>query len=167
MYVSTKFDINPLGILSRNVWKDQKVWLTVGFFCCVWPWNVIPLKNYRASLLCYFKLCASFHSHQWINSLGPQVAIWRGSARPAFLEVAIWQPPLAARIWRAPPHGNKNIGATYRNVTSNIVHSYLFTLQKSVLFLFYHPIKMKLRSVVGWNLKHWPDLTCPIFHKLT
>ena len=28
----------------------------------------MTLKNNRALLLCYFKLCASFHSHQWIQS---------------------------------------------------------------------------------------------------
>ena len=35
-------------------------------FCCVWPWNLtdITLKNNKAPVLCYFKLCASFHSHQ-------------------------------------------------------------------------------------------------------
>ena len=36
-------------------------------FCPVWPWNLTDdLKNNRAPLLCCFKLCASFHSHQWI-----------------------------------------------------------------------------------------------------
>ena len=35
-------------------------------FCLVWPWNLIDaLKNNRAPLLCYCKLCASFHSHLW------------------------------------------------------------------------------------------------------
>ena len=102
-----------------------------------------------------------------VNSLGLPFAIWCGNARPAFPEVAIWQPPLAAHIWRAPPHGDKNIGATHRDVTSNILHSYLLTSQKSVLFPFYHPIKMKLTSVVRWNRKHYPDLTWPILHKLT
>ena len=28
-----------------------------------WPW-----KNKRAHRLCWFKLCASFHSHQWIKT---------------------------------------------------------------------------------------------------
>ena len=102
-----------------------------------------------------------------INSLGPPLAIWRGNARPACPAVAMWRPWLTAHIWRAPPHGNINIEATQRDVPSNIVHSYLLTSQKSVLFLFYHPIKMKLASVVGWNRKHWPDLTQPILHKLT
>ena len=41
-----------------------------------WPWKTIghletwqmTLKNNRAPLLCYFKLCASFRSHQWIQT---------------------------------------------------------------------------------------------------
>ena len=36
----------------------------------------MTLKN-RAPLLCYFKLCASFHSHQWIQS---GVTVWRQSS---------------------------------------------------------------------------------------
>ena len=28
----------------------------------------MTLKNYRASLLCYFKLCAAFHSHWWVQT---------------------------------------------------------------------------------------------------
>ena len=27
----------------------------------------MTLKNNRASVLCYFKLCASFHTHWWIQ----------------------------------------------------------------------------------------------------
>ena len=38
-------------------------------FCPVWPWNlIVTLKINRAPFLCYFKLCASFHSHQWIQT---------------------------------------------------------------------------------------------------
>ena len=38
-------------------------------FCPVWPWNWwMTLKNNRAPLLCCFKLCASFHSHWWIQT---------------------------------------------------------------------------------------------------
>ena len=38
-------------------------------FCPVWPyiWRM-TLKNNRAPLLCCFKLCASFHSHWWIQT---------------------------------------------------------------------------------------------------
>ena len=36
-------------------------------FWLVWPWNLMDdfVKNNRAPILCCFKLCASFHSHQW------------------------------------------------------------------------------------------------------
>ena len=38
-------------------------------FLAVWPWNWrMTLKNNRAPLLCYFKLCAAFCSHWWIQT---------------------------------------------------------------------------------------------------
>ena len=38
-------------------------------FRAVWPWNLTDdLKNNRAPLQCYFKLCASFCSHWWIQT---------------------------------------------------------------------------------------------------
>ena len=38
-------------------------------FCPVWPWNLTDdLENNRAPVLCCFKLCASFYSHQWIQT---------------------------------------------------------------------------------------------------
>ena len=38
-------------------------------FRAVWPWHLtMTLKNNRAPILCYFKLCASFHSHWWIQT---------------------------------------------------------------------------------------------------
>ena len=34
-------------------------------FCPAWPWHLMDdLKNNKAPLLCYFKLCASFYSHR-------------------------------------------------------------------------------------------------------
>ena len=38
----------------------------------------MTLKNYRAPLLCYFKLYASFHSHRWIQAgeTVPKRPIW-------------------------------------------------------------------------------------------
>ena len=38
----------------------------------------MTLKNNRASLLCYFKLCASFHSHRWIQT---GVTVWKRPIR--------------------------------------------------------------------------------------
>ena len=38
-------------------------------FRAVWPWNLtMTLRNNRAPLQCYFKLCASFCSHWWIQT---------------------------------------------------------------------------------------------------
>ena len=38
-------------------------------FLAVWPCCLMDdLKNNRATLLCYFKLCASFRSHWWIQT---------------------------------------------------------------------------------------------------
>ena len=38
-------------------------------FWAVWPGNLTDdLENNRAPLLCYFKLCASFRSHWWIQT---------------------------------------------------------------------------------------------------
>ena len=38
-------------------------------FCPMWLWNLTnDLKNNKAPLLCCFKFCASFHSHQWIQT---------------------------------------------------------------------------------------------------
>ena len=39
-------------------------------FRAVWPWNLMDdlEKNNRAPLQCYFKLCASFCSHWWIQT---------------------------------------------------------------------------------------------------
>ena len=54
-----------LKLQSRNAQFGSKS----AIFCPVWPWNLrMPLKNNRAPLLCCFKLCASFHSHQWIQT---------------------------------------------------------------------------------------------------
>ena len=38
-------------------------------FFIPWPWNLMDdLAKNRAPFLCCFKLCASFHSHQWIQT---------------------------------------------------------------------------------------------------
>ena len=36
-------------------------------FRAMWPWN-LTFKTNRSPLLCYFKLCASFCSHWWIQT---------------------------------------------------------------------------------------------------
>ena len=45
--------------------------------CDLEIWQM-TLKNNMASLLCCFKLCASFHSHRWIQT---KVTVWKRSIR--------------------------------------------------------------------------------------
>ena len=53
-----------LELQSRNA---QFRWKSMFFVCDLEIWQM-TLKNNRAPLLCYFKLCASYHSHLWIQT---------------------------------------------------------------------------------------------------
>ena len=60
--------------------RKRTIWVKIGdfFVSCDkkiggWPW-----KNNRAPLLCYFKLCASFYSHWWIQT---GVTVWKRPIR--------------------------------------------------------------------------------------
>ena len=50
---------------SRN---DQFGSKSMFSFSVVLPWNLTDDLENRAPLLCYFKLCASFRSHWWIQT---------------------------------------------------------------------------------------------------
>ena len=53
----------------------------------------MTFKNNRAPLLCYFKLCAAFHSHWWIQT-GVTVRkrpVWVNSAILAPCDLGIWR----------------------------------------------------------------------------
>ena len=50
--------------------RKCQIWVKIGDFfvqCDLEIWQM-TFKSSRASLLCYFKLCASFHSHQSIQT---------------------------------------------------------------------------------------------------
>ena len=48
---------NPTQIRSKS-----------SIFSATWPWNLVDgLENNRESLPCPWKLCVSYHSHQWIQ----------------------------------------------------------------------------------------------------
>ena len=58
-----------LELQSRNAQFGSKSTI----FCPVWPWNLTDdLENNRTPLLCYFMICAPFHSHLW-NQTGVTV----------------------------------------------------------------------------------------------
>ena len=54
-----------LELQSRNTQSGSNSTIILA----VWPWNLTEdLENNRAPLLFYFKLCASFRSHWWIQT---------------------------------------------------------------------------------------------------
>ena len=75
----------------------------------------ITLKNNRASLLCCFKLCATFHSHQWIQT---GVTVWK---RPIWVKIDDFfsRVTLQYDLWPW-----KTIGHLYY-ATSSFVHHFV------------------------------------------
>ena len=56
------------------------------------------------------------------------------------------QPPLVTRIWQVPPNGNRNIGATHRNIASNI-YSYLLITEIRTVSVFIIQSKWSLHRL--------------------
>ena len=49
--------------------RKRSIRVKLAIFCPMWPWNLTDdLEKNRAPLLYCFKHCASFHSHQWIQT---------------------------------------------------------------------------------------------------
>ena len=61
--------------------------------CDLEIWRM-TLQNNRAPLLCYFKLCAAFHSHWWIQT---GVTVWK---RPIWVKFRWYLEPCDLEIWR-------------------------------------------------------------------
>ena len=61
----------------------------------------MTLKNNRAPLLCYFKLCASFHSH-WYIQTGVTVR-----KRPIWVKIDDFFEPCDLEIWRMTFKNNR------------------------------------------------------------
>ena len=71
-------------------------------FRAVWPWNLTDdLENNRAPLLCYFKLCASFRNHWWIQT-GVRVR-----KRPIWVKFDAFLEPCDLEIWRMTFKNNR------------------------------------------------------------
>ena len=72
------------GVTVRKRWIPVKIGNFV-VLCDIEIWRM-ALKNYRAPLLCWIKLCASFHSHQWIQ---PRVTVRK---RPIWVKIYVFCP---------------------------------------------------------------------------
>ena len=91
------FQIHRWIQIGVTVWK-RSIRVKIGYFVVPFDLEIwwMTLKNKRAPLLCYIKLCASFQSHLWIQT---EVTVWKPSIRvkidffvPCDLE--IWQTTL-------------------------------------------------------------------------
>ena len=62
---------NHLWNWNGVIVRKRSIWVKIGNFFVPCDLEVLwmTLKNNRAPLLCYFKLCASFHSHLWIQNV--------------------------------------------------------------------------------------------------
>ena len=76
--------------------------LKLTIFLPVWPWNFTDhLENSRAPLLIYFKLCASFRSHWWI-----QTGV-TARKRPIWVKIRDFFVPCDLEIWRMTLKNNR------------------------------------------------------------
>ena len=86
-------------------------------FRAVWPWNLTDdLEKKGAPLLCYFKLCASFRSHWWIQTGGdspetPNLGQIRRFLEPCDLEIG----RMTLKTNRAPLLSNIKIYALFNH----------------------------------------------------
>ena len=79
-----------LELQSGNAKFESK--LVIFFPCDIKIWQT-TLKNYRAPLLCYFKLCVSFHSHVSIQN---GVTVWK---RQICVKISDFFVPCDLEIW--------------------------------------------------------------------
>ena len=71
-------------------------------FRAMWPWNLTDdLKNNKAPLLCYFKLCASFRNHWCIETW---VTVRK---RPIWVKFDEFLEPCDLEIWRMTLKNNR------------------------------------------------------------
>ena len=69
---ATSFNSHPwiqtgVTVRKRPIWVKISDFLSRVTLEFDWQW-LMTLKNNRAPLLCYLKLCATFHSHRWIKT---------------------------------------------------------------------------------------------------
>ena len=113
----------------------------------------MTLKNNTASLLCWFKLCASFHSHQWIQTwfrvrkpfIWVKIDGFASNIAPLMCIIATFRVPFHRHMWI-------ETGVTVRKLLNMVLTSVIFTFG---LWTFC----MDLTYVIGSNLWKFLDDT--------
>ena len=84
-YITSSFvhHLKPLGEFKLKLQPGNAQFGSKSAIPCpMWTWNLTnDLENNRAPLPCCFKLCASFHSHRWIQT---KVTVRKRSIRVKF-----------------------------------------------------------------------------------
>ena len=137
-------------------------------FRAMWPWIwLMTLKNNRSLLLCYFKLCASFCTHWWIQTW---VTVLK---RPIWVKIDIFFSRVTFKLDRWPW---KTIGHLLYAISS-FVHHFVpigeFKLQsgnsqfgsKSTIFLAVWPSNLmddikNNRAPLLWYIKLCASFQC-------
>ena len=106
--------------------------------CDLEIWRM-TFKNNRAPLLCYFKLCASFHSHWWIQT-GVTVR-----KRPIWVKFSI-SAPCDLEIWRMTLKNNR--APLLSNIKLYVSFHHHMWIQTGVT--------VRKRKFGSWPLWPWP-----------
>ena len=124
--------------------------------CAMWPWNLMDDLNIRESLLCFCKLCASFHSHRWIPKLqsgNAQIGLKLAIFVPCELGI-MWSWPLTLTFWMGINFVNSN--------HSWKVHDYTMrgTLSKRCDRQSWNTLVCFINSRISYDIEvygHWAD----------
>ena len=136
-----------LELQSRNAQFGSK---SAFFVPCDLEIRRMTSKNNRAPLLCCFKLCASFHSHQWIKT---RVTVRK---RPIWVKIDVFCPmwPWNMEIWQMTLKKNR--------ATSSFVHHFIAIAEFIAICWSYSPEMPNLSqnrrifSCVTLKFDWWP-----------
>ena len=107
--------------------------------CDLEIWRM-TFKNNRAPLLCYFKLCAAFHSHWWIHKLELQSGNAQSGSNSAILA------PCDPEIWRMTLKNNR--APLLSNIKLYVSFHHHMWIQTGVT--------VRKRKFGSWPLWPWP-----------
>ena len=117
-------------IQTRFTVRNRSIRVKIGDFfvpCDLEIWRMI-LKNNRTHFLCYFKHCASFNSHQWIQT---EVTVGK---RRIWVKIEDFAVPCDTEIWETTSKNNRAF------LLCSVMH-YLVAIGDSKLELLrHHPI---------------------------
>ena len=107
--------------IGVTVWK-RSIQVKIGDFfvpCEIWR---MTLKYIKAPLLCYFNLCASFYSHQWIQT-GVTV-----QKHPTWFKISNFSVPYDLEIWQMTLKNNRtHLLCYFKHCASFHIHIWIQT----------------------------------------